>query len=63
MRSGSHVSNGERRARLYEKMAKDLDERGQAFLKQGGTSQSSSIWYIFSIKDIAVKPIHEVTYE
>ncbi|KAK3220834.1 hypothetical protein Dsin_014804 [Dipteronia sinensis] len=55
--SGSHVSNNERRARLYDKMARDLDEHGAAFLKDGETSQSLSLSDIFTLKDGVVTPV------
>ncbi|KAK2664023.1 hypothetical protein Ddye_002597 [Dipteronia dyeriana] len=55
--SGSHVSNNERRARLYDKMARDLDENGAAFLKDGETSQSLSLSDIFTLKDGVVTPV------
>ncbi|XP_021761650.1 uncharacterized protein LOC110726480 isoform X1 [Chenopodium quinoa] len=54
--SGVPISNMEKRARLYEKMARNLDENGPAFLKDGETSQSLSISDLFSVKDGAVIP-------
>lgn len=60
---GSHVSNNERRTRLYDKMARDLDEHGAAFLKDGETSQSLSLSDIFTLKDGVVTPVLKVTYE
>ncbi|GAY39057.1 hypothetical protein CUMW_041470 [Citrus unshiu] len=57
--SHSHIPNGERRARLYDKMARDLDDHGAAFLKQGETSQSLLLSDIFTLKDGAVKPVHK----
>uniref|UniRef100_A0A161ZVY1 Uncharacterized protein n=1 Tax=Daucus carota subsp. sativus TaxID=79200 RepID=A0A161ZVY1_DAUCS len=45
------------RARLYNKMARDLHEKGALFLKQGETSQSLSLSDIFSLKDGSVTPI------
>ncbi|KAJ4712130.1 Transmembrane protein [Melia azedarach] len=56
---GSRISNEEQRARLYDKMARDLDEHGAAFLKQGETSQSLSLSDIFSLKDGVVTPVHK----
>ncbi|KAL5814102.1 hypothetical protein ACOSQ4_024743 [Xanthoceras sorbifolium] len=55
--SGSHISNKERRARLYDKMARDLDEHGVGFLKDGETSQSLSLSDIFTLKDGVVTPV------
>ncbi|KAH9719716.1 transmembrane protein [Citrus sinensis] len=57
--SHSHIPNGERRARLYDKMARDLDDHGAAFLKQGETSQSLLLSDIFTLKDGAVTPVHK----
>lgn len=48
------------RARLYNKMARDLHEKGALFLKQGETSQSLSLSDIFSLKDGSVTPILKV---
>ncbi|XP_010257076.1 PREDICTED: uncharacterized protein LOC104597305 [Nelumbo nucifera] len=45
------------RSKLYDKMARDLDEHGAVFLRGGETSQSLSISDIFSLKDGAVTPI------
>ncbi|CAL0319918.1 unnamed protein product [Lupinus luteus] len=50
-------SNTERRSKLYEKMARDLDEHGAAFLKHGETSQSLSLSNIFTLKDGSVTPV------
>lgn len=50
-------ASSERRSRLYDKMAKDLDENGAAFLKGGETSQSLSLSDLFTLKDGAVTPI------
>ncbi|KAF7838448.1 uncharacterized protein G2W53_006930 [Senna tora] len=55
--SDSTISNTERRSKLYEKMEKDLDEHGAAFLKHGETSQSLSLSDIFTIKDGSVTPV------
>lgn len=61
--SHSHIPNWERRARLYDKMARDLDDHGAAFLKQGETSQSLLLSDIFTLKDGSVTPVHKVTYD
>ncbi|KAL6840809.1 hypothetical protein ACP4OV_029335 [Aristida adscensionis] len=45
-----------RRAELYARMARDLDERGAAFLGGGETSQSLTLWDLFDITDGAVVP-------
>ncbi|KAF7806183.1 uncharacterized protein G2W53_038344 [Senna tora] len=47
----------EQRSRLYDKMARDLDEQGAAFLKHGETSQSLSLSDIFTMKDGSVTPV------
>ncbi|KAL8097966.1 uncharacterized protein LOC141687274 isoform X2 [Apium graveolens] len=39
------------RARLYDKMTRDLHDNGALFLKQGETSQSLSLTDIFDLKD------------
>ncbi|XP_010059496.2 uncharacterized protein LOC104447455 isoform X2 [Eucalyptus grandis] len=54
------ISNTERRSRLYDQMAKDLDEHGAAFLKQGETSQSLSLSELFTLVDGVVKPVPKV---
>ncbi|XP_062027916.1 uncharacterized protein LOC133743862 [Rosa rugosa] len=41
----------DRRSALYEKMARDLDEKGPLFLKHGHTSQSLSLSDLFTVKD------------
>ncbi|KAE9453825.1 hypothetical protein C3L33_14278, partial [Rhododendron williamsianum] len=51
------ISNAEKRAIIYEKMARDLDEHGAAFLKHGETSQSLSLSDLFAIKDGSITPI------
>uniref|UniRef100_A0A2N9J5M2 Uncharacterized protein n=1 Tax=Fagus sylvatica TaxID=28930 RepID=A0A2N9J5M2_FAGSY len=53
----SVISNDEQRSRLYDKLERDLDEKGAAFLKQGETSQSLSISDIFTLKDGHVTPV------
>ncbi|CAN1155930.1 hypothetical protein LINPERPRIM_LOCUS11357 [Linum perenne] len=53
----SHSTYNEQRARLYDKMATDLAEKGAAFLKHGETSQSLSLSDIFTLKDGAVTPV------
>ncbi|XP_027360485.1 uncharacterized protein LOC113868782 isoform X2 [Abrus precatorius] len=55
--SDSSNSNMEQRSKLYEKMARDLDEHGAAFLKHGETSQSLSLSDIFTLKDGSVTPV------
>lgn len=55
------TSNMVKRTRLYEKMARDLDEHGPAFLKHGGTSQSLSLSDLFSMKDGVVTPNPKVS--
>lgn len=47
---------------MYDKMAKDLDENGAAFLKGGETSQSLSLSDLFTLKDGAVTPILKVKF-
>lgn len=56
------ISNTERRFRLYDRMAKELDEHGAAFLKHGETSQSLSLSELFTLVDGAVKPVPKVTF-
>ncbi|KAJ4960579.1 hypothetical protein NE237_020489 [Protea cynaroides] len=58
-RSSSEPSilNSNRRSQLYDKMARDLDEHGAAFLQGGKTSQSLSLSDIFTLKDGSVTPI------
>uniref|UniRef100_A0A2P2L6E0 Uncharacterized protein MANES_06G094000 n=1 Tax=Rhizophora mucronata TaxID=61149 RepID=A0A2P2L6E0_RHIMU len=51
------VTNWEQRSKLYDKMEKELDEHGAAFLKHGETSQSLSLSEIFTIKDGSVTPV------
>ncbi|KAF3437736.1 hypothetical protein FNV43_RR20492 [Rhamnella rubrinervis] len=55
--SDSPISNAERRSKLYDSMARDLDEHGALFLKDGETSQSLSLSDIFTIKDGSVAPV------
>ncbi|KAK4257186.1 hypothetical protein QN277_006808 [Acacia crassicarpa] len=55
--SDSQNTYSEQRSKLYEKMARDLDEHGAAFLKHGKTSQSLSLSDIFTLKDGSVTPI------
>lgn len=57
------ISNAEKRAILYAKMARDLDEHGAAFLKHGETSQSLSLSDLFAIKDGSITPILKVKCE
>lgn len=58
--SDSSVSNAERRSKLYDNMARDLDEHGALFLKDGETSQSLSLSDIFTMKDGSVAPVLKV---
>ncbi|KAG8086870.1 hypothetical protein GUJ93_ZPchr0010g8079 [Zizania palustris] len=51
---GGSVSS--RRAELYGRMARDLDERGAAFLEGGETSQSLTLSELFDTRDGAVAP-------
>ncbi|XVE54811.1 hypothetical protein DITRI_Ditri03aG0112500 [Diplodiscus trichospermus] len=53
----SATSNANRRSTLYNKMERDLDEHGAAFLKHGETSQSLSLSDLFTIKDGSVTPV------
>lgn len=53
--------NTEQRSKLYDKMARDLDEHGAAFMKHGETSQSLTISDIFTVKDGYVTPVLKVT--
>ncbi|PSR95811.1 Uromodulin, secreted form like [Actinidia chinensis var. chinensis] len=55
--SDTPISNAEQRSRLYDKMAKDLDEHGATFLKHGETSQSLSLSDLFTVKGGSVTPI------
>ncbi|XP_022738670.1 uncharacterized protein LOC111291287 isoform X2 [Durio zibethinus] len=55
--SDSAISNTERRSALYDKMERDLDEHGAAFLKHGETSQSLSLSDLFTLKDGSVTPV------
>ncbi|XP_027169141.1 uncharacterized protein LOC113768834 [Coffea eugenioides] len=55
--TGSSISYEERRTRLYDKLSRELDEKGAAFLKYGETSQSLSLSDLFTIKDGAVTPV------
>ncbi|KAH1254739.1 hypothetical protein GmHk_04G011118 [Glycine max] len=54
--SDSPNSNTGQRSKLYDKMGRDLDEHGAAFLKHGETSQSLSLSDIFTLKDGSVTP-------
>nr|TKR65748.1 hypothetical protein D5086_0000317720 [Populus alba] len=55
--SSSSDKYSEQRSRLYDKMERDLDERGAAFLKHGETSQSLLLSDIFILKDGSVTPV------
>lgn len=59
--SDSPNSNTGQRSKLYDKMGRDLDEHGAAFLKHGETSQSLSLSDIFTLKDGSVTPVLKVT--
>ncbi|TKW08759.2 hypothetical protein SEVIR_6G044900v4 [Setaria viridis] len=48
---GGSASVPARRAELYAKMARDLDERGAAFLRGGETSQSLTLTDLFDTAD------------
>eukprot|EP00268_Persea_americana_P068087 TRINITY_DN9437_c0_g1_i3.p1 TRINITY_DN9437_c0_g1~~TRINITY_DN9437_c0_g1_i3.p1 ORF type:complete len:211 (+),score=37.47 TRINITY_DN9437_c0_g1_i3:206-838(+) len=54
--SGSGLSYSEQRSKLYDNLARDLQEKGPAFLS-GATSQSLSLSDIFTLKDGVVTPI------
>ncbi|WOL15502.1 hypothetical protein Cni_G24283 [Canna indica] len=58
--SYSSMSILERRKLLYDKMARDLDEHGAAFLKGGETSQSLSISDLFELRNGSVTPVLKV---
>jgi hypothetical protein len=58
--SGSAITNGEQRSKMYDKMEKELDEKGASFLNQGETSQSLSLSDIFTLKDGSVTPVLKV---
>ncbi|KAL6178089.1 hypothetical protein ACLB2K_049608 [Fragaria x ananassa] len=55
--SDSAIPISDRRSALYEKMARDLDEKGPMFLKHGQTSQSLSLSDLFTVKDGSVAPV------
>ncbi|GMP33486.1 hypothetical protein CsSME_00006786 [Camellia sinensis var. sinensis] len=55
--SDTPISYAEQRSRLYDKMSRDLDENGAAFLNRGETSQSLSLSDLFTLKDGSVTPI------
>ncbi|KAH8482560.1 hypothetical protein H0E87_029853 [Populus deltoides] len=57
--SSSSDKYSEQRSRLYDKMERDLDERGAAFLKHGETSQSLLLSDIFTLKDGSVTPVRK----
>ncbi|XP_068643664.1 uncharacterized protein [Aristolochia californica] len=54
---GPTISYSEKRSRLYDKMERDLDEKGAVFLSGGQTSQSLSLSDIFTLKDGVVTPV------
>ncbi|KAL3528365.1 hypothetical protein ACH5RR_007687 [Cinchona calisaya] len=55
--TGSSISYEVRRTRLYDKLSRDLNENGAAFLKYGETSQSLSLSDLFTVKDGIVTPV------
>ncbi|KAJ6791750.1 Uncharacterized protein M6B38_241120 [Iris pallida] len=58
--SSSTLGSGsvaDRRSRLYDGMARDLDEHGAKFLEGGETSQSLSLSDLFELKDGSVTPV------
>lgn len=55
--TGSSIANAEQRSILYTKLAKELDEKGAVFLKQGQTSQSLSLSDLFTLEDGTVTPV------
>jgi hypothetical protein len=50
----------ERRSELYDRMSRDLDEKGAVFLQGGETSQSLSLSDIFELRDGVVVPTPKV---
>ncbi|KAL5992121.1 hypothetical protein ACLOJK_013036 [Asimina triloba] len=54
---GSNALNSDQRSALYDKMARDLEEKGPVFLRGGETSQSLSLSDIFTLKDGLVTPV------
>lgn len=58
--AGSSIANAEQRSILYTQLAKELDEKGAVFLKQGQTSQSLSVSDLFTLKDGTVMPVLKV---
>lgn len=54
---GIGASNSDQRSSLYDKMARDLDEKGPVFLQGGETSQSLSLSDMFTLKDGVVTPV------
>ncbi|TYG41866.1 hypothetical protein ES288_D12G210700v1 [Gossypium darwinii] len=55
--SDSAMANSNRRSTLYDKMERDLDQHGAAFLKHGETSQSLSLSDLFTLKNGFVTPV------
>lgn len=55
--SDSLTSNEDQRSKLYDTMARDLDDHGAAFLNHGETSQSLTLSDIFTLKDGSVTPV------
>ncbi|XP_057791995.1 uncharacterized protein LOC131008904 [Salvia miltiorrhiza] len=58
--TGSSIANAEQRSILYTQLAKELDEKGAVFLKQGQTSQSLSLSDLFILKDGTLAPMLKV---
>ncbi|KAG2254217.1 hypothetical protein Bca52824_084353 [Brassica carinata] len=54
------VTYSEQSKRLYDKMERDLQEKGPVFLKQGETSQSLSLSDLFTLKDGIISPVLKV---
>lgn len=51
------MSKMDQRSRLYDKMARDLDDYGPVFLKQGKTSSLLLLSDLFTLKDGSVTPL------
>ncbi|CAN8234804.1 unnamed protein product [Cochlearia groenlandica] len=54
------VTYADRSTRLYDKMERDLHEKGPVFLKQGETSQSLSLSDLFTLKNGKISPVLKV---
>ena len=59
--SDAQLSISDRRSKLYERMSRDLEERGAVFLRGGETSQSLSLSDLFSLKNGIVTPLLTVS--